>query len=723
MERSLAQLATSYAPGALFTFEGGRGAYICMGKESQPIGQLVSLYASNIIFAQIEEIARNWLDMASRAETTYPIRTQDCIDESLLLHEKCSLKRNQFELVKPENVKFEPMPTVFICEKCNAVASPDSNSCKDTLKLIKQIKKPQYNINGKHSLCGTGSCQWKQLDVVFIHPNGAILPGRPGKYDSFGFRPPRCTCGSKEFMLDKSSPKISQWKYHCADCGLALSESQWRQNEKTIIDYYCSNNPPNTLLTSSQLYHARMFPVPYLSNTVHYPKTGATLDFKDSEFLTPEVLLDKELLKRTLSSLIGIKSSLSQSELLEKASDINIFADEVAAINTAKSTLNLLRSLPASEEIQRNITNNESIINKYIEKFRTHFGGGDVLPPNILAQVESRPNWAQKYDPIRLLFEHEAFTQSVLNAPISSGARRSFVPFNNMQPLVDDDFVSTTNEYDIAKTNQEVSASMQAAGLSQAGLVRQIGVLNYSFGFSRVSPLPTHTRGQGTEPVKLNLFDRIQITGETAHKHPIYVQQSKNEALYFQLDSKMVSNWLTILGATNVPTDSVTLRQYLLEHHKPISTFVDNVESKDGQLQPFLAAYTLLHTFSHQLMHMIGELSGLEISSLGEYLFPLDMAVLIYRNGTTQDLGNFSSLWRNHQSYLFKYLMEHNTLRCSSGELCDNRGGACPGCILIPETSCIASNRLLSRGALSGIGYTKEAGINQFKASYFNFEL
>jgi hypothetical protein len=37
---------------------------------------------------------------------------------------------------------------------------------------------------------------------------------------------------------------------------------------------------------------------------------------------------------------------------------------------------------------------------------------------------------------------------------------------------------------------------------------------------------------------------------------------------------------------------------------------------------------------------------------------------------------------------------------CGSGSLCDADGGACPSCIVIPETTCVAANRLLSRSAL-----------------------
>jgi len=42
------------------------------------------------------------------------------------------------------------------------------------------------------------------------------------------------------------------------------------------------------------------------------------------------------------------------------------------------------------------------------------------------------------------------------------------------------------------------------------------------------------------------------------------------------------------------------------------------------------------------------------------------------------------------------------THNCNSGSLCDLNGGACPDCIMVPETSCVAQNRLLSRAVLQG---------------------
>jgi hypothetical protein len=56
--------------------------------------------------------------------------------------------------------------------------------------------------------------------------------------------------------------------------------------------------------------------------------------------------------------------------------------------------------------------------------------------------------------------------------------------------------------------------------------------------------------------------------------------------------------------------------------------------------------YLLLHSLAHQVMHALADVSGLDRDGLGEYLFPADLAFVIYRKGMTPDLGHISAMWR-----------------------------------------------------------------------------
>jgi hypothetical protein len=73
------------------------------------------------------------------------------------------------------------------------------------------------------------------------------------------------------------------------------------------------------------------------------------------------------------------------------------------------------------------------------------------------------------------------------------------------------------------------------------------------------------------------------------------------------------------------------------------------------------------------------------------------------------DLGNLSAMWREgastkHGNAVLHALLEPSIMRCGSGSLCSKRGGACPDCVMIPETSCLTRNEILSRSFLAGGG-------------------
>ena len=103
-------------------------------------------------------------------------------------------------------------------------------------------------------------------------------------------------------------------------------------------------------------------------------------------------------------------------------------------------------------------------------------------------------------------------------------------------------------------------------------------------------------------------------------------------------------------------------------------------------------------------MKHISEYSGLDLGSLGEYIFPADLAFVVYRNGTTMDLGNLSALWRNSGQAMLSSMLGTKATQCGTGSLCTERGGACPDCVMVPETSCVAGNKLLSRSVLRTVG-------------------
>src|SRR3546814_11550235 len=96
------------------------------------------------------------------------------------------------------------------------------------------------------------------------------------------------------------------------------------------------------------------------------------------------------------------------------------------------------------------------------------------------------------------------------------------------------------------------------------------------------------------------------------------------------------------------------------------------VRSRDIASSVFL----LLHSLSHHVMHGISRFSGLDLGSMSEAIFPADLAFLVHRRGMTEDLGNISSMWRDHNEAFLDYLVSRRELRCGSVPLWVHRGGA-----------------------------------------------
>jgi hypothetical protein len=108
---------------------------------------------------------------------------------------------------------------------------------------------------------------------------------------------------------------------------------------------------------------------------------------------------------------------------------------------------------------------------------------------------------------------------------------------------------------------------------------------------------------------------------------------------------------------------------------------------------------------AHHVIRTLARLSGLDEGNLGEYLFPADLAFVVYRSGMTLDLGDLSSLWRNSwEPFLNELRRYQDSLGCNVGSLCSEQGGACPDCLMVPEVGCVAGNRYLSRSLLTGEG-------------------
>lgn len=685
MSRSRVQLATTYAPGVLFTWEGAKG--IC---RSVPIDRgeaLVSDATQLLIFDGIKEIASSWLDrgLRLRAPDTVPI---ELILDDVFYDQRSHLVdrdlRQFFQLCEPGTMGYVPYPLTYRCAVCGHLREYESIS--------------DQAHNHLPTKCGDHEARWSQIDVVYVHWSGHLEPLSPfrNNYDQNRGRVIRldsCSCGGRDFTLHKHGPVFSDWSFVCETCRTPRDLKQPDPLTLEILEREQQSGG-----RTFERIEVNMLPVSYRANSAFYPQKGTFIEFRDRSVVELLLLQRQGELLHRLADIHGFSyaepSDLEIEAALSGAGRSAEWHDYMDHREMAERALHRGQT-DRADKLQRDaVALRESWFNSgIIER-------GRIESDALVAAVAQRDEWARRYDPIRLTVEHDRFCAEHIHE-----RRIHHESINVMEPdrLICD---AIGDPVMLARYKETTGDLLENLGMAQIVLIRGLPICEFSFGFSRVSAIPIYHREfnsrQVPMPVRLNAFPELPNG-----KHPVYVTQQKNEALYFKLDEQRVRRWLLANGVSSVPdiSDKAIGAAYL-ETYVDFGSFLDEFKEREGRggAPRFLTAYVylLLHSLSHQVMHSLADVSGVDRDGLGEHIFPADLAFVVYRKGMTPDLGNISAMWRNHSGDFLRRLLDQRMLRCGSGSLCDTRGGACPACIMVSEVTCIGANNLLSRSSLKG---------------------
>lgn len=679
MSRSRVQLASSYAPGVLFTWEGAKG--ICRSvpvpKDPERVEQATRL----LIQGGIAEFASTWLQRASRIRPDIPI--------DLILHDAFYEPRSlevrpnwneTFQFNDPSVVGYVPYPLLYRCATCGMLREFDTVG-----------EQRRHRLTAR---CGDHPARWTQVDVVYAHWSGRIEPLSPFKYHydanrGEATRITQCTCGSQDFKLRNHAPVFSEWQFVCDGCGNARDLKQPDKLTWEVLE-----RDRQVTGRTYEFIEVNMLPVSYRANSAFYPQKGTFI-----EFANPEV--------------VNILRPERQGDLLQQVARIHNFVfnapsdDEIRQALTGtpheaewgdyQDCLQFAERATSRARADQLLQNAATLKNGWIEA--GWISRGTVQSASLAARVVNRGEWARRYDPIRLTIEHDRFVVE----HITEGKQVGHKAVDVLEPdrLLTDAFGDQSR---MARYRDDVAGPLRGMGIDELVLIRGLPICEFSFGFTRVSSEPVYIREFNNRrvamPVRLNAFPLMRNG-----KRPIYITRQNNEALYFRLDEGRVRRWLLQNGIEGL-SDDKSVGATLLETYEDFGAFVEAFKQREGRgpaqraIAPYV--YLLLHSFAHQVMQSLADVSGLDRDGLGEYIFPADLACVVYRRGMTPDLGNVSAMWRNHAREFLRRMRDARTLRCGSGSLCDTRGGACPACIMVSEVTCIASNQLLSRASLRG---------------------
>ena len=450
---------------------------------------------------------------------------------------------------------------------------------------------------------------------------------------------------------------------------------------------------------------------PYRASSAYYVKSDLFIDFKDgTQQLFPRLRPGREEeLKDFLANHYGFAAkSVTDEDVVAactgKAECAKELADYQSASNTVRTAEAQLESVPESVRgmfkvlLDQAYENKMRIINEL--RRRAILLPKVDLPAGVLFNLTNRQSlFASKFDPFRLAIEHAALQETRLEVETKANGKKPYVSFTRLdEDLAPEDFDQ------IEQKQSETRVLLDKLGLADLGLIREFDLCKFSFGYSRMESTPILRDKRGMDmPVRLNMFPPVKHNNSM--KYPVYVVQQGNEALYVRLKVDVVLKWLQSLNCPDMFSlnSGEKIGAGILGAAQPMGPFLDRLP--ETETPPiYFYIYTLLHSYSHLLMKHLSEYSGLDLGSLGEYIFPADLAFVVYRNGTTMDLGNLSAMWRNSGTAMLMAMLGPKATQCGTGSLCTHRGGSCPDCVMMPETTCIAGNKLLSRSVITSVG-------------------
>lgn len=227
-------------------------------------------------------------------------------------------------------------------------------------------------------------------------------------------------------------------------------------------------------------------------------------------------------------------------------------------------------------------------------------------------------------------------------------------------------------------------------GLEKVSLLSDFPILTAAYGYSRAEATPGDAQ--------LNSFPPDRDLGG---KRPIFVDQIGADAIVLTLDRMRVLRWLAANGVSvALPPGTVEdarMKAYFVE----LLTGVELRATVPGALPAARMTFGLLHTLSHLAIRQAGVLSGLERTSLAEYLLPQAMSTAVFcshRFGAT--IGALTALFEDALAQWLGLIRDSS--KCVYDPVCRESTGSCHACTHLAETSCRFFNLNLSRAFLFG---------------------
>jgi hypothetical protein len=227
-------------------------------------------------------------------------------------------------------------------------------------------------------------------------------------------------------------------------------------------------------------------------------------------------------------------------------------------------------------------------------------------------------------------------------------------------------------------------------GLEDIALITNFPIVSCAYGYSR-GP------GYLNDDHVLKAFPkRPSVGGGNSDKTPFYVLSTGTEALVVRISPIAMMRYLEANGfisKAELPADDVLRRGWILRQ------FMDDDRTTNPTAY---AMYAAVHSYAHRMLEQIALESCFSTTSLSEMVMPSTLSFAIYVNQRSEfNIGGLSSFVEQRLNRALAAVTQPTP--CMFDPICTMKdGGACNGCLYLPEVTCREFNTGLTRSVLHG---------------------
>jgi hypothetical protein len=325
-------------------------------------------------------------------------------------------------------------------------------------------------------------------------------------------------------------------------------------------------------------------------------------------------------------------------------------------------------------------TSEASLSNADLDDLLKKQAAGEITAEQIVIEIQRHRSAAKSHEPGDLSFEQKVVQRT--GVPATVWERAGYELFESILPG------ELSKSTSLATTNHEAQPLLRSLGLDNVMLESDYPIINATYGYTRVEYRPNDSR--------LNPFppdpDHVGC-------FPVFIDQVQADALLLSLAPATVFQWLSENNAVKPEQrhDGVNLRSFFVR----IFDGINLRETVREDQAPARLTFGLLHTLSHLCVRRAGLLSGLEHTSLSEYLLPRSLSFAIYCNHRFgETIGALTALFEQSATQWLDSVA--NSKKCVYDPVCKENRGSCHACTHLAETSCRFFNLNLNRAFLFG---------------------